>query len=500
MYRAQIQGVNLFSLFCLTIYTLTLSAILSIPAYAITAGEFESNDQLAGANALPAGVTATGLISSGTDYDLWVVPDVRSDQFVCAFLTDIANTGDPVLSAYFSTDPTDTINSEIYNDDGGPPAAAFKDSMFCGEKVRRTGSMILRADGFGSSTITPYELYHVEFGPNEIVNEVEPNDTVQTAQPITAPAIAANGSNNADFYSFFVNSGERIVIMIDGDPGRPNPATFFSANVSVFLPDGTTDITGSGAGTFTNTNSFGSFPATVTGKYFVRVNKLEGDDGDYRIVVLVDGATPLVGACCRGTTCDQRSFANCRGKFAGVGTSCSGDTDGDGVSNNCDNCAAVANASQEDNDGDDVGNSCESCVDDPLKIAPGACGCGTADVDSNQSGVADCLPGSEVKGLVQSVIANLKKIKDLPSDASANAKQAKANAAKLIKSLLGQIQTTINVSGSSIVITQAGFDLNAAVTNFVKFASKSLKTKGDTLISNKKKANKGGKEIVNAIA
>lgn len=40
------------------------------------------------------------------------------------------------------------------------------------------------------------------------------------------------------------------------------------------------------------------------------------------------------------------------------------DTDGDGVTDDVDNCPAVANASQADVDGDGIGNACESCIAD----------------------------------------------------------------------------------------------------------------------------------------
>ncbi|MBL9149642.1 MAG: VCBS repeat-containing protein [Phycisphaerae bacterium] len=71
----------------------------------------------------------------------------------------------------------------------------------------------------------------------------------------------------------------------------------------------------------------------------------------------------------------------------------SGDSDGDQWPDLCDNCPASANASQLDTDGDGVGNSCDGCPNDPLKIAPGACGCGVADTDSDGDGVANCNDG-----------------------------------------------------------------------------------------------------------
>ncbi len=67
------------------------------------------------------------------------------------------------------------------------------------------------------------------------------------------------------------------------------------------------------------------------------------------------------------------------------------DADGDGIPDQDDNCDGDANADQADVDGDGVGDACDGCMNDSLKTAPGACGCGTADADANSNGTPDCL-------------------------------------------------------------------------------------------------------------
>ncbi len=66
------------------------------------------------------------------------------------------------------------------------------------------------------------------------------------------------------------------------------------------------------------------------------------------------------------------------------------DTDGDGLCDAADNCPHTFNPDQADADGDGAGDACDGCPGDPLKTAPGACGCGQPDTDANGTGVPDC--------------------------------------------------------------------------------------------------------------
>ena len=72
-------------------------------------------------------------------------------------------------------------------------------------------------------------------------------------------------------------------------------------------------------------------------------------------------------------------------------TDCLEDRDSDGVPDGTDNCPDTANAAQEDADQDDIGDACDGCPQDAAKTAPGACGCGQADLDTNNNGTPDCL-------------------------------------------------------------------------------------------------------------
>jgi hypothetical protein len=46
---------------------------------------------------------------------------------------------------------------------------------------------------------------------------------------------------------------------------------------------------------------------------------------------------------------------------------------------------------ETDTDQDGTPDCVDLCPEDPLKVDPGACGCGVPDVDANGDGTADCL-------------------------------------------------------------------------------------------------------------
>ncbi|UCE58962.1 MAG: hypothetical protein JSU63_16155 [Phycisphaerales bacterium] len=124
---------------------------------------------------------------------------------------------------------------------------------------------------------------------------------------------------------------------------------------------------------------------------------------------------PAGGCCFEDGGCEVLSEDECTdtgGTWQGPNTmadpvGCE-DPDSDGFMGTCDNCPDDANPGQRDCNGDGEGDACEQgderdddgdgscngvddCPSDPMKIAPGQCGCGTPDTDSDFDFVANCL-------------------------------------------------------------------------------------------------------------
>jgi hypothetical protein len=116
----------------------------------------------------------SGNILSGAQYDLWAIDLEGGTQVIATLVCDEIAPGnrplDPVLSVFFpGSDSSDTINADVYNDDGfgsdddpsGVDCNAFDSSRVI-FTVPANGTYIFRADGFGSAT-GPYTLTITSF-------------------------------------------------------------------------------------------------------------------------------------------------------------------------------------------------------------------------------------------------------------------------------------------------------------------------------------------------
>ncbi len=141
-------------------------------------------------------------------------------------------------------------------------------------------------------------------------------------------------------------------------------------------------------------------------------------DGDCLLAEAVNCATELGGsaqgpgsrcdgvqACCLpGGTCLMADALCCVNELGGgvpPGHDCEGDTDGDGVDGQCgDECPddggklapglCGCGIPDTDSDHDGTPDCHDGCPNDPGKVQPGLCGCGVADTDSDGDTVPDC--------------------------------------------------------------------------------------------------------------
>jgi hypothetical protein len=140
-----------FKLAGLTALCMVILALAVSPIFAATIAVFSGN------------------IASGAQFDLYSVTIEGGTQVTATLVCDEIAPGDrpldPVLSVYFpGSDPSDTINADVYNDDGfgldddpnGVDCNAFDSSRVI-FTAPTTATYIFRADGFGSST-GPYTL------------------------------------------------------------------------------------------------------------------------------------------------------------------------------------------------------------------------------------------------------------------------------------------------------------------------------------------------------
>ena len=190
--------------------------------------------------------SVSGNILSGAQYDLWALDLIEGESVTATLVCDfdgVSRPLDPVLSVFFpGSDSSDTINADVYNDDGfgsdddpnGIDCDAFDSSrVFFSAPV--TGTYTFRAEGFGSST-GPYTLTILTGGGNPLAADGRINPQAD------APIIAYCNGSMTDFYS--------VTGQYQGSVAAGDSATFGAAvvsptddgrmQVSAGLPDGKT--------------------------------------------------------------------------------------------------------------------------------------------------------------------------------------------------------------------------------------------------------------------
>jgi hypothetical protein len=147
-------------------------------------------------------------------------------------------------------------------------------------------------------------------------------------------------------------------------------------------------------------------PLNSAGTYFVRVleSGTPGAPQGYSLQISISSCTldsdgDGVADCNDGCPFDPLKTA---AGVCGCGVSDS-DSDGDGVADCNDGCPldplktsagfCGCGVPETDSDGDGAPDCNDGCPNDPLKTEPGQCGCGVSDLDSDGDGTADCVDG-----------------------------------------------------------------------------------------------------------
>ncbi len=213
--------------------------------------------------------------------------------------------------------------------------------------------------------------------------------------PLTGPnaagssVLSIDADGESDFFSFAVSTPAVASITVipigstydlgpNGGGGCSTSSPFNAlavADLSVELLglDGSTVIASANANGVGSPEQIVLAPLNAAGTYYVRV---------------FESNTP----------------ASTQGYALDVGVStCTLDSDGDGTADCLDGClhdplktapgACGCGVADTDSDGDGTPNCNDGCPSDPLKTAPGACGCGVADTDSDGDGAPDCIDG-----------------------------------------------------------------------------------------------------------
>ncbi|RMG93887.1 MAG: hypothetical protein D6706_14650, partial [Chloroflexi bacterium] len=224
--------------------------------------------------------------------------------------------------------------------------------------------------GFGSMGSGPGPDYDITFGPDalSLIDADEGGSGNFANEPsgstiaffLSGPGVVMNVPNGfTDGFSFFYSSaGSGSVTVYDGLDGTGNVL----ATLSLTENFNTCGASGDPTGDFACWDSVGvTFTGVAKSVNFSGAANLVGFDQITLGSSLPgaidsdgDGVTDDVDNCVSDPNPDQADLDG-----DGLGDVCDSDVDGDGVENTSDNCLTTANADQADYDGDGAGDACD---------------------------------------------------------------------------------------------------------------------------------------------
>lgn len=257
---------------------------------AVIADESEPNDSSATADVLTSPADADwGNISPTGDDDWWVMGGASVGDLIFVYIDTSGSSSslDSVLDVYAN----DQATSIELDDDDGPPPGIFTSSVVAGAIVPQAGNVYFWVyEWIGDELITPYGIYAAVLDPvTDSMNEVEPNNTWQTATPISALKIVnANmpvGGDTYDYFSFNALAGDVIAVSMDDDPD--DDTNLFDSELDLLGTDGSTVLATGDNELGHGGNAAGAVIIPADGTYYVRVS--DGGEGsadtNYRFVI-----------------------------------------------------------------------------------------------------------------------------------------------------------------------------------------------------------------------
>jgi uncharacterized repeat protein (TIGR01451 family) len=197
---------------------------------------------------------------------------------------------------------------------------------------------------------------------------------------------------------------------------------------------------------------------------------LPTDSGIPAIVLSNDSAGSLFFAQLLLGSLPNVTLASTSGMIGSSGTSTSLE---DGNWSN--NTATTFTTVLPDADGDGVADTNDKCPLDPGKTIPGICGCGTADIDVNANGVADCFVTKDLKAQVKKALSALKKLTIAPVGKKARGRNTIIQGSLQI--LLNQIKQTSQSNATSIKLNNAKVNFGKLSASAINKLARALKLK-----------------------
>ena len=143
-----------------------------------------------------------------------------------------------------------------------------------------------------------------------------------------------------------------------------------------------------------------------------------------------------------------------------------------------------------DRDQDGEPDTTDQCITDASKIAPGVCGCGVSDSDSNSNGIIDCLSGEELKASIAEARSNVQKLRK---------KKGQKALRKLIRSLLQEIVQGVVSPTSPLLSATSQSNLEKFAKRANRLGKKATRTSAKNFNANKRKARKALDKLAQAI-